>query len=91
MPEGNGHILITSRHPTWPLFASVHLPPLSRTASTALLLSRTEQEDRGAADALAGELDDLPLALEQAAAYVRQSKVSLGEYLELFRARRAVA
>jgi hypothetical protein len=91
LAEGNGHVLITSRHPSWPLFASVSVAPLTRAASTALLLSETAQQDRIAADALAGELGDLPLALEQAAAYVRQSRVTLGEYLELFRARRAVA
>jgi hypothetical protein len=91
LPEGNGHILITSRHLTWPFVAPVNVPPLTRAASVGLLLSRTGQEDRSAADALAQELGDLPLALEQAAGYVAQSRTTLGEYLRLFRARRAVA
>ncbi len=91
LPDGNGQVLITSRHPNWPLFASVDVLPLSRAASVALLLSRTDQKDREAAHALAVELEDCPLALEQAVAYVRQSEVTLHDYLALLRARRADA
>jgi hypothetical protein len=91
LPEGTGQILITSRHPTWPLIASFGMSPLARAASVDLVLARTGQQDREAADALADELGDLPLALEQAAAYVHQTKIALGDYLELIRARRAVA
>jgi hypothetical protein len=88
LPEGNGQILITSRHPSWPI-ASVALPTLTRAASVTLVLARTGQEDREAADALAEELGDLPLALEQAATYVHQTKIALGDYLELYRRRAA--
>ena len=43
----------------------------------------------GAARELAGELGGLPLALEQAAAYMQATGRSIAEYLALFRQRRA--
>jgi hypothetical protein len=91
VPEGNGYVLITSRNQNWPFVASVNVPPLPRKASAALLLSLAGQDDQGAAEALAQELGGQPLALEQAAAFVRQSGVTVGGYLKTFRARRAVA
>ncbi len=45
--------------------------------------------DRAAARELAGALGGLPLALEQAAAYMQASGTTLGRYLPLFRARQA--
>ena len=50
-----------------------HRPQLTRTASTEL----------------AGLVGDLPLALEEAAAYLEQTGIGLGEYLGLLRARAA--
>jgi hypothetical protein len=90
-PDGNGRILVTSRHPTWPFATQIEVPTLSRTASVALLLARTRQRDREAANALAEELGDLPLALEQAAAYVHETSIALADYLKLFRSHRDVA
>lgn len=49
----------------------------------------TEATNREAAVALAEALGNLPLALEQAAAYAGQAGISLAEYLELFRERAA--
>ena len=92
LPQGGGgRVLITSRNRTWPFATLVDVPTLSRAASVALLLSRTEQHDRDAADALAEELGDLPLALDQAAAYVHETAITLGEYLRIFRGRQSVA
>ncbi|HEX6626094.1 MAG TPA: hypothetical protein VF064_20415, partial [Pyrinomonadaceae bacterium] len=48
-------------------------------------MTTSSQSDREAAAALAEAVDNLPLALEQAAAYVRQTGVSLADYLKLFR------
>ncbi len=53
------------------------------------LVSRTGDPDRRAALDLAGELGGLPLALEQAAAYVQASGDTLAGYLASFRQRRA--
>ncbi|HEV7889499.1 MAG TPA: tetratricopeptide repeat protein [Pyrinomonadaceae bacterium] len=49
----------------------------------------TEATNRQAAVALAEALGNLPLALEQAAAYTAQTGISLADYLELFRERAA--
>jgi tetratricopeptide (TPR) repeat protein len=51
-------------------------------------MEREETQNRAAAAALAEALGNLPLALEQAAAYATQAGLSLADYLELFRARR---
>jgi len=49
-------------------------------------MERGKTQEREAAAALAEALGNLPLALEQAAAYATQARLSLAEYLELFRA-----
>ena len=56
--------------------------------AAAFLVSRTGQAGQdAAARELAAELGGLPLALEQAAAYMQASGRSIGGYLELFRQR----
>ena len=88
-PQGaNGHILITSRNPAWrgvvkPLSVQV----FDRPESVAFLLKRTGQTDEDGAKRLAEVLGDLPLALEQAGAYMDATGRSLGDYLDLYRAR----
>jgi tetratricopeptide (TPR) repeat protein len=59
-----------------------------REEAVAFLLKRTGQEDEAAAGELAQELGDLPLALEQAAAYMEACGQTLSGYLQLFRQRR---
>jgi tetratricopeptide (TPR) repeat protein len=49
-------------------------------------LERAEVEDREPALALSRTLDGLPLALDQAGAYIVEGPVSLAEYLELYKA-----
>jgi tetratricopeptide (TPR) repeat protein len=49
------------------------------------LLKRTKQKDIKAAEEIAKELDYLPLALEQAGAYVEKTGKSLSEYLKHYR------
>ena len=53
------------------------------------LVNRTGDPDRQAAGDLADELGGLPLALEQAAAYIQAIGDTLAGYLALFRQRRA--
>ena len=60
---------------------------LTREESIAFLSERTGADDQAALDALAELLGDLPLALEEAAAYLEETGVGLGEYLELVRGR----
>jgi tetratricopeptide (TPR) repeat protein len=86
---GVGRVLITSRNPSWPFAVPLDVPVLRREAAIRFLLEQTKQHDRDAADALANELGDLPLALAQAAAYVTETGVGLAGYLDLFRTRRS--
>jgi tetratricopeptide (TPR) repeat protein len=86
---GQGHVLITSRITTWGGVASrVKVAVLDPGEAEAFLLHRTESDGDANAGQLAEELGFLPLALEQAAAYMEQAGLTLGEYLALFRRRR---
>jgi hypothetical protein len=86
---GGGHILITSREPGWGVLAKpLKVKVWPREEAVAFLLKRTGQEDGAAAGELAKELGDLPLALEQAAAYMEACGQTLPGYLQLFRERR---
>ncbi len=91
-PAGRGHVLITSRNPDWGgIGTPVRMDVLEREEAISFLLRRThsaDTKDTASADALAEELGDLPLALEQAGAYMGETGMSLTEYLELFRRRR---
>jgi len=87
LPQGTtGHVLLTSRNPNWLGMATpVPVPMLAPLEAVAFLMKRTGQPDGDAAAALAEELGYLPLALEQAGAYVEATGRPLGEYLELYR------
>jgi hypothetical protein len=92
-PAGGGGVVITSRHGHWPGGQVLEVPVLDRDVAAAFLLTRTgaggAKEEQAAALELAGELGGLPLALEQAGAYMHASGRSIAGYLGLFRARRA--
>jgi hypothetical protein len=87
-PAGPGRLLITSQNPNWPGQA-LDVPVLDREVAAGFLVSRTGDSDRMAARDLAGVLGGLPLALEQAAAYIQATGASLAWYLDVFRDRRA--
>ena len=87
-PAGPGRVLITSQNPNWPGQA-LDVPVLNPVMAGAFLVHRTSDPDGQAAQELAKELGGLPLALEQAAAYVQATGGSLASYLETFRQRRA--
>jgi len=85
-----GKVLLTSRART---FSDVGIPEPFRVETmapddaVAFLLKRTHREEAGPAAELARELGCLPLALEQAAAYVDTVGVSLSAYLASFKRR----
>lgn len=87
-PAGNGRVLITSQNPAWPAGWALEVPVLSADIAAEFLLSRTGSGEQGPALELASELGGLPLALEQAAAYMQATGRGLTEYLGLFRQRR---
>jgi tetratricopeptide (TPR) repeat protein len=85
-PGGDGHVLLTSRRPAWGGTAAVlGVNVFSRAEAVGFLLDRTGSDDEAKAHELAKLLGDLPLALEQAAAYLEETKTSLGQYLEMLR------
>jgi tetratricopeptide (TPR) repeat protein len=90
LPQGRaGHSLITSRDPNWRGVASpLEVRTLQREDATRFLLERTGQSHEAAARELADELGNLPLALEQACAYMEETGETFTCYTELFRARR---
>jgi tetratricopeptide (TPR) repeat protein len=85
-PGGSGQVLVTSRTPTWGRgMATVQLDVLDRDEAVAFLRRRTGSSDTATAAALAEVLGDLPLALEQAAAYMDETHITPAEYLTLYR------
>jgi hypothetical protein len=87
-PGGGGQVLVTSRWSAWGRQATpLRVNVLARHESIALLGKRTGADHPAALDELAELLGDLPLALEEAAAYLEETGVGLGEYLELVRGR----
>ena len=87
-PAGRGRVLITSRDQIWPGQA-LDVPVLDPEVAAEFLVDRTGDADRRAALELAGELGGLPLALEQAAAYIQATGGSLAGYVAAFERRRA--
>jgi tetratricopeptide (TPR) repeat protein len=87
--DGPGHVIITSRSQEWGQLAKEFpIRIFEREESVNFILDRTRQQDKETADALADELGDLPLALEQAVSYIGATSTSLAEYLDLFKKRR---
>jgi len=91
-PAGRGRVVITSQFGSWPGRQVVEVPVLDRDVAARFVLDRTGTTDpaeQAAAAELAAVLGGLPLALEQAGAYMQASGRGIAEYLGLFRARRA--
>jgi hypothetical protein len=88
-PAGHGRVLVTSQSPLWPPGQALDVPVLETEVAAGFLVSRTGDPNRDAARELAAELGGLPLALEQAAAFLQATGDSLAGYLASFRQRRA--
>ena len=89
IPLGKGLQVLatTTKQMDW---AQAHWRPIDvggfeREQSITMLLGRTGQSDRDAADAIADALEDLPVAVWQAAATVKRSRCSLSTYLDRLR------
>ncbi|MBV9708352.1 MAG: TIR domain-containing protein, partial [Chloroflexi bacterium] len=104
LPQGartNGHVLLTTRDAMGGAFAHViEVNKMDKEEGTLLLLRRARildsgapleqanQKDHADAEAIVVALDGLPLALDQAGAYIEEMRVSLSNYLTLYQARR---
>ena len=83
---GSGQVIITSRQSVWDgiaetLTVGVFQRDKMEGESVEFLLKRTGKDDRKGAADLASELGDLPLALEQAGAYIKESGISFSDYI----------
>jgi hypothetical protein len=87
LPTGSsGDVVITSRRPDWrSIAAPLSVGTLSAEDAVEFLHRRSGQEDESASRELVEELGWLPLAIEQAAAYIDEHGRSISEYLDLFR------
>ncbi|MEU4242917.1 FxSxx-COOH system tetratricopeptide repeat protein [Actinoplanes sp. NPDC026619] len=84
IPAGTGHVIITSRNPHWS--EKYHVPRLdvevfARGESVELLQRRVRGLKADDADRIADALGDLPLALEQAAAWLALTGSTPADYL----------
>jgi hypothetical protein len=86
---GPGCILVTSRDPRWASLArSLEVDIFTRAESTELLRRRGPELSLHDADRLAVALGDLPLAIEQAAAWRAETGMPADEYLRLLEEKR---
>jgi transcriptional regulator with XRE-family HTH domain/tetratricopeptide (TPR) repeat protein len=96
-----GHLLLTTRAQALGRLANrIEIETLDLDTAALLLLRRAgllaldvslaqaEQTDWQAAMELSGELGGLPLALDQAGAYLEETRCNLQDYLDLYRSHR---
>lgn len=81
--EHRGRVLVTSRVDEWGDRTAVHLDVLPAADAFRFLCHRTLAEPSESLERLAQRLGYLPLALAQAAAYIKQETSSPQEYLDL--------
>ena len=85
IPRGEGlRVLAATRRTDWDQdrLAHIRVGGFEREQSIGMLLDRTNQTDREAADAIAETLGDLPLAVSQATATIKRGRYGLEDYLE---------
>jgi tetratricopeptide (TPR) repeat protein len=84
LPGGGGHVVITSRYPDWgELAVPVAVDVFEEADSISLLCEQVPRLSEREAAYVAKVLDHLPLALTQAAAYLRETGVSASAYQRL--------
>jgi hypothetical protein len=82
----HGQVLVTSRDASWEEHAALaELEVFDPGEAVAFLLARSGSSDQDIAAEVAELLGLLPLALEQAGAYVRETRIPLATYLDRLR------
>ncbi|MFG3579019.1 FxSxx-COOH system tetratricopeptide repeat protein [Micromonospora chersina] len=82
LPDGSGHVIVTSRSPVWAGVAQqVGVDVFARSESVALLRTHLPQLGEAEADQLAEALGDLPLAVAQAADLLAETGMPVPDYL----------
>ena len=83
-PGGPGHVIVTSRNPAWASVADpVDVNVFSRQESVEHLRRMVEGLSSAEASRVAGELGDLPLAIEHAGAWLQATGMPVAEYVTL--------
>ncbi|MFJ7077153.1 FxSxx-COOH system tetratricopeptide repeat protein [Streptomyces sp. NPDC098781] len=81
-PGGTGHVLVTSRNHTWLNFGeALEIDPFLREESIEHLLRRAADLTTADADRVAAAVGDLPLALDQAGAWLAETATPVDTYL----------
>lgn len=81
LPARGAHVLVTTRLTDWAGRAhEIELSTMTEAEATAFLQARANRKDPNGARDLAARLGYLPLALDHAAAYVRQAAISFENY-----------
>jgi tetratricopeptide (TPR) repeat protein len=81
-PGGPGHVLVTSRNPTWSRVAEpLEIDVFTRQESLEHLQRRVPTLSDEDADLVADALGDLPLAIEQAGAWLAETGTPASEYV----------
>lgn len=79
LPDGPGHVLVSSSHAGWgDLAGPVAVRAFRRAESAAVLTARRPDLGAGPVDGLAAALGDLPLAVGPAAAFLADTGLSVG-------------
>jgi hypothetical protein len=91
LPPGvPGHVIVTTRRGGFGEFGDViDLDVLDPEAAVNVMSARVRSIDRAVSKEIAAELGWLPLALEQAAAFIDLSEMSAADYLALLKTRTA--
>jgi CO dehydrogenase nickel-insertion accessory protein CooC1 len=83
LPAGSGHVLITSRNQAWAHSAEpLEVDVFTRSESVAHLLRHVPGLDIGDAGDVCEAVGDLPLAIEQASAWLEQTGMSAQAYVD---------
>jgi tetratricopeptide (TPR) repeat protein len=81
-PGGSGHVIVTSRNPAWSQVAEpLAVDVFSRAESLNYLRRRVQALQEDEADTVADALGDLPLAIEQAGAWLAATGMSAADYV----------
>ncbi|MEV0194610.1 FxSxx-COOH system tetratricopeptide repeat protein [Kitasatospora purpeofusca] len=90
LPDGPGHVLLTSRHPGWSRRAeALEVDVFERAESVEYLTRRLHALAPAQADLVAEAVGDLPLAVEVAASWLAETETPVATYLAQLRAEAA--
>lgn len=83
VPEGRGHVLVTTHRTEWGAHAeTITVPAFERRESVAFVRRRADRLTDDEAERLAEAVEDMPLLLDQMAAWLDQTPTaSVGDYI----------